>query len=146
MHPARDIGAEDPVLSMRGIGRQLWEQEPGDSFIERLRSEDPPPSPVTAQPGGTTLDLTEAVWRRIEGHQGEQFETARGLPFVHKVEGPGIWFYRNGEKVNRKLSRRQVEAAVLRCPLRTVTEISDLMDPSYLFGLLMDRRIRGEAW
>ena len=30
----------DAVLAMLGVGRQLWESEPGDSFIKRLRSED----------------------------------------------------------------------------------------------------------
>jgi hypothetical protein len=27
---------------MLGVGRQLWELEPGDTFVERLRSEDLP--------------------------------------------------------------------------------------------------------
>jgi hypothetical protein len=36
----------DPVLLMLGVGKQLWQPEPGDSFIERLRSEDLPPSPL----------------------------------------------------------------------------------------------------
>ncbi len=31
----------DPVLLMLGVGKQLWQHEPGDSFVERLRSEDP---------------------------------------------------------------------------------------------------------
>jgi len=33
----------DPVLLMLGIGKQLWRREPGDRFVERLRSEDSPP-------------------------------------------------------------------------------------------------------
>jgi hypothetical protein len=32
---------DDPVLLMLGVGKQLWERESGDQFIERLRSEDP---------------------------------------------------------------------------------------------------------
>src|SRR5271169_2653747 len=30
----------DPVLLMVGVGKQLWESESGDKFIERLRSEE----------------------------------------------------------------------------------------------------------
>jgi hypothetical protein len=30
----------DPVLAMLGVGQELWEQETGDQFVERLRSED----------------------------------------------------------------------------------------------------------
>ena len=29
----------DPVLLMLGVGKELWNSEPGDCFIERLRSE-----------------------------------------------------------------------------------------------------------
>jgi hypothetical protein len=38
---------DDPVLAMLGVGKQLWEHEAGDQFVERLRSEEipPPPSP-----------------------------------------------------------------------------------------------------
>lgn len=39
---------DDPVLLMLGVGKQLWEQESGDRFVERLRSEEAPP--VLRQP------------------------------------------------------------------------------------------------
>ncbi|MCP5116343.1 MAG: hypothetical protein GY953_36400 [bacterium] len=137
---------DDPVLLMLGVGRRLWVQESGDSFVERLRSEDPPPGPATEQPGGLAENLPEAVWRRIKKHQREQFQTVRGLPFTFAVEGSGIWFFRNEKRINRKLTRGQVEVAISRCALKSTTEIKDLMDYPYLFALLMDRRIRGEAW
>ena len=136
--------ANDPVLSMVGVGRQLWEGEPGDSFVERLRSEDLPVPPVTQpSPAGK---LAEEVWQRIVIHQGEQFQTVRGLPFTFEVEGGGIWFFRDGKRVNRKLTRTQFEVALSRCPLTRTTEISDLMDYPYVFAVLTDRRIRGQEW
>src|SRR5579863_9509665 len=79
----------DPVLLMLGIGRQLWRREPGDSFVERLRSEDAP------------------------------------LPLEGRLDAPaqgaGIWFFREGRRINRKLTRTQVEVAIGRCPLTTTT-------------------------
>jgi hypothetical protein len=48
-------GAIDPVLAMLGVGRQLWELEPGDNFVERLRSEDlsvPPAMHPSHDPAG----------------------------------------------------------------------------------------------
>ena len=30
--------ADDSVLSMLGVGKQLWKRESGDRFVERLRS------------------------------------------------------------------------------------------------------------
>lgn len=136
----------DPVLSMLGVGKQLWKHEPGDLFVERLRAEDSPPSPFAGQFDSPKENAPESVWQRIRNHQGEEFRTARRLPFTYEVEGAGIWFFRGGRRINRKLSRSQVEEALARCPLTSTTEIKDLMDYPYLFALLTDARIRGEAW
>ena len=134
----------DPVLLMLGVGKQMWEKEPGDIFVERLRSEtvvDPP----SASPGPNS-ELQESVWRRIQSHQGKEFQTATGLPLTYEVEGAGIWFFREGRRINRKLARAQVQLAIARCPLTSTTEIKDLMDYAYLFALLRDPRIRCEDW
>jgi hypothetical protein len=68
------------------------------------------------------------------------------LPFTFELEGTGIWFFRDGKRVNRKLSRTQFEVALSRCPLKTTSEIKELMDYPYLFALLSDPRIRGQEW
>jgi hypothetical protein len=133
----------DPLLSMLGVGQQIWESEPADQFVERLRSEEPvSPGPSRIQ----NQDLMDAAWQRIRQHQGELFHTTRGLPFTFEIEGNGIWFFRNRKRVNRKLTKSQVATAVSRCPLKSTTEIKDLMDFAYLYALLMDPRIRGQAW
>lgn len=144
----RDQGsaARDQVLAMLGVGRQLWELESGDNFVERLRSEDLPVPPAVQPSPYPAGNLPEVVWRRVVSHQGEQFQTVRGLPFTFEVEGAGIWFFREGKRVNRKLTRTQFEVAVSRCPLARTTEISDLMDYPYVFAVLTDRRIRGQEW
>ena len=144
----RDETAEtgDPVLAMLGVGKQLWEVESGDRFVERLRSEDLPAPPPKEQFPSPAESLPEAVWRRVANHQGKPFQTVRGLPFTFEVEGTGIWFFRDGKRVNRKLTRTQFEVALSRCPLTRTTEIKDLMDYPYLFAVLKDGRIRGQAW
>ncbi len=143
---AQRAEADDSVLSMLGVGKQLWAQESGDSFVERLRSEAPHTPPFAAPAEAPTRNLSEEVWHRIERHQGDEFHTATGLPFTFKVEGAGIWFFRDGRRINRKLARSQFETAISRCPLTSTTEIRDLMDYAYLYALLADPRIRGEAW
>jgi hypothetical protein len=135
----------DPVLLMVGVGKHLWESESGDKFIERLRSEELAP-PRNDPQGSAAENAPESVWRRIESHQGEEFKTATKLPFTYEVEGAGIWFFRDGRRINRKLTRSQVEKAIARCPLSSTTEIKDLMDYPYLYALLTDARIRGQAW
>ena len=136
----------DPVLAMLGVGQQLWEIESGDSFVERLRSEDLPAPPPTQRSPSPAESLPEAIWRRVANHHGQEFQTVRGLPFTFEVEGTGIWFFRDGKRVNRKLTRTQFEMALSRCPLTRTTEIKDLMAYPYLFAVLTDRRIRGQEW
>jgi hypothetical protein len=138
--------ADDPVLAMLGVGSQMWELEPGDDFVARLRSEDLPVPPAIHPSPDAAGTLAEAVWQRLVSHQGEQFQTVKGLPFTFEVEGSGIWFFRDGKRVNRKLTRTQFEVALSRCPLSRTTEISDLMDYPYVFALLRDSRIRGQEW
>jgi len=136
----------DGVLEMLGVGRELWIRESGDSLIERLRAEDSPPPTAAILSNSRTSDLAETVWQRIEQHQGQQFYTARRLPVTYQVEGNGIWFFRDGRRIERKATRSQVEEAISRCPLRSTTEIKDLIDFAYLYAILMDRRIRGNDW
>jgi hypothetical protein len=143
---AKTSETQDPVLSMLGVGRHLWEQESGERFIKRLRAENSPLPQSASRPAGINGGLREAVWRRIEQFQGELFHTATRLPFTFEVEGNGIWFFRDGKRINRKLTRAHVDVAISRCPLKSTTEIKDLMDYAYLFAVLMDRRIRDEAW
>jgi hypothetical protein len=139
-------GSDDPVLMMIGVGKRLWTHESGDSFVERLRAEDPPDPPAQNPPAHASKGLSEQVWQRIAAHQGEQFHTARGLPFTFEMEGTGMWFFREGRRINRKLTRKQLDEAVSRCPLASTTEIKDLIDYPYVFGMLADPRIKREAW
>lgn len=144
--PGESMMTKDPVLAMLGVGSHLWESESGDRFVERLRSENLPASPFPPLPARPPSNLPDLVWRRVSELQGETFQTASGLPFTYEVEGTGIWFFREGKRVNRKLTRAQFEVALSRCPLTRTTEIKDLMDYAYLFALLKDGRIRGQEW
>jgi len=126
--------AEDPVLAMLGVGQKLWAQEDGDTFIRRMRDERNWQAP---EPG----DTAERIWSRLLAHQGESFRTARGLVFRYVVDGNGVWFERDGARVNKRLSRKDFDKAVARLPLRKTTDISDCFDYAYLYGILTDSRI-----
>ncbi len=143
-----DPDRDDPVLAMLGVGRDLWINESGDQLVERLRSEDSEPLPLRSPPPPKARQTAfmEAVWQRIGRHQGEEFRTARQLPVTFRIEGNGIWFFRDGKRIERKATRAQVEEAISRCPLRSTSEIKDLIDYPYLFAVLSDRRIREKSW
>jgi hypothetical protein len=142
---------DDPVLQMRGVGKEIWAEIGGDAHIESLRSgwsgDDLPISEPRIPKKRTGPSLEDRIWSRVLTHQGEEFYTKTHLPFTYRVEGnTGIWFSRSGREINKRLSRSHLEEAVARCPLANTMAIKDLFDPSYLFGLLMDRRIRDKDW
>jgi len=119
---------------MLGVGESLWAKENGDSLVRRLRDERSwAPRPQD--------NLSEQLWSRLVEHEGELFRTATGLPFRYVVEGTGIWFERDGARIDKRLARGDFEKAVSRLPLRKTTDISDCFDPSYLYGILTNSRI-----
>lgn len=132
---------EDPIMMLRGTGKEVWAGVDPDAYVEELRSGwEGDPAPVSKVPRNGAVN----VWAKILEHQGEEFRTITDLPFTYEVEGAsGVWIYREGRRINRRLSRKEIEAAVQRCPLTSPVELKEFQDPSYLFGLLTDRRIIG---
>jgi len=142
----RSVEENDPVLQMRGVGKEIWADEGGDAFVARERAA----WPGNLESKNALAGLgprVERVWKRILQHQGEEFRTKSKRPFTYSVEGDsGLWFYLEGRRVNKRLWRGDLEKAVARCPISKLTDISDCFDPSYLFGLLMDPRISNKEW
>lgn len=132
----------DPVLAMRGVGKEIWADEGGDAYVERERN-----AWVTDAADAGRNGKLKRVWQRVVAHVGGEFHTRTGKPFTYTVDGEsGLWFYRNGRRINKRLWRKDLEKAIFRCPLDKTTDIADCYDPAYLFGLLMDDRIRGTDW
>lgn len=137
--PSQAQVVDDPIRRLRGLGKELWAGIDADAYVDELRSG----WSSTAPKPGVHSDTAD-VWKRVVKHQGDEFRTITGLPFTYEVEGAsGIWFYRSGSRVNRRLGKRELELALKRCPLHGPTDLKEFQDPSYLFGLLTDRRIIG---
>jgi hypothetical protein len=138
---------DDPVLQMWGVGKEIWKDEGGDAFIARERAAlDEEMETRSANTAPKADSINERVWKRIVAHEGDEFRTSRDLPFTYSVDGNGIWFYRDGERVNQRLARGEVDQAILLCPVSKTTDLATFRDPSYLYGLLIDSRIRGKDW
>jgi hypothetical protein len=80
----------------------------------------------------------DAVWRRIEAHEGEQFQQKGGGKFTYKVESGCVV----PNRTNRRLPRGHFERAYERGPLGGPGEVQDLQGHSYLYAILTDRRVR----
>jgi hypothetical protein len=135
-------GEHDPVLQMWGLGKEIWANTSADDHVASLRSGWPSEKNLHE----TVLPI-DAVWSRVVQHQGQEFRTSRGLPFTYEVEGTGgIWFYRNGSRIEQRLGRGHFEKAVRKCPLDKTSDIKECRDYAYLYGLLTDPRIHANAW
>ncbi|MDF1597480.1 MAG: hypothetical protein P1T08_15485 [Acidimicrobiia bacterium] len=85
---------------------------------------------------------TDAVWRRIVNHSGHTFHQLRGKPFTYEARGRTIYL----EATNRMISRTAIEKALERVPLENTVVVQDLSAPSYIYGILMDPRVRAGDW
>jgi hypothetical protein len=141
----------DPILSLRGLGKELWEGVDPDAWVSELRSgwDMEPAAAGTAiatspEVRGPLLADTDRIWRRIVRHQGAEFRTQTDLPFTYEIEGEsGIRFFREGHRIEHRLRRGQVEEALRTLPLTKPSDLKKFQCPSYLFGLLTDPRIAG---
>jgi len=84
----------------------------------------------------------ESAWRRIEGHAGETFTQIRGGKFTYEVLGSNL----RPDRTNRNLPRSDFEKAFAMCPLPNTVPVQHLQGPSYLYAILMDRRISQGEW
>ncbi|GAB2487527.1 hypothetical protein HNR10_006008 [Nocardiopsis aegyptia] len=79
----------------------------------------------------------ESVWRSIEACSGQVFHTKRGIPFSYDVRHGQVHL----ANTNRILPRTDFARAHALMPLSGPGQLQDLQGPSYIFGILTDRRI-----
>lgn len=85
---------------------------------------------------------TDAVWNRIVANSGKPFHQMRGREFTYSARGRTIYLH----TTNRMISRTAIEKALERVPLENTATVQDLSAPSYIWGILMDERIRRSDW
>ena len=82
------------------------------------------------------------IWARIEHHAGEQFALKRGGSFTYRISGGCLY----PDRTNRQLPKGEFAKALEMVPLAGPGEIQHLQGPSYVYAVLMDRRIRQGDW
>jgi len=148
--------SEDSLLRLIGVGKDMWKEVGGgEAYIRQMREswgrEEATRFESEAAPTGySESELFSRVWKRIRQHEDEVFETKTGRRFRYRVEGrqlrvrhagPG-----NDKEVPIAISGGAIEESIRRCPLDKVKDVGDFFDPSYIYGILMDSRVRGEDW
>lgn len=80
----------------------------------------------------------DEIWRRIESLEGETFRQIRGGEFTYEIIGTTL----KPDRTNQGLPRSQFEKAFEFMPWEGTKDIQHLRGPSYLYAILMDRRVR----
>ena len=127
--PARVNGKD--VASSRSLPTKA-EREPGR----------PPGEPRASKGADRPRRDIEEVWQRIQELEGEKFSQKEGRRFQYSVGGSHLKL----STTNQNLARSQIEKALPRLPLEGPGQINNLRCPSYIFGILMDARIRKSDW
>lgn len=84
----------------------------------------------------------DTVWDRIVRYSGETFHQKLGKPFTYEASGRTLRLH----TTNRMISRSAMDNALDRVPFASTTDCQGLQAPSYIFGILMDPRIRRDEW
>lgn len=84
----------------------------------------------------------DIVWGRIVDHAGQTFHQKRGKPFAYTVLSGGVC----PSTTVQVISRSQFEKALDAVPAETTVPFQHLRGPSYIWGILMDPRIRDTDW
>jgi len=83
----------------------------------------------------------EIVWSRIKQHEGEEFHQIRGKEFIYTIIGNNLI-----PPTNRTIPKSDFGKALELVPLSGTTEVQHLQGPSYIYAILMDKRIRQSDW
>ncbi|MDR3276265.1 MAG: hypothetical protein LBT11_03470 [Treponema sp.] len=87
---------------------------------------------------------TSNIWKKIIKYEGEVFYTITGLPFSYRIDNDSIIPIRNGLEINRKIPKTDIEKTMAMWPISGPSEISStIQGPSYVYGILSDKRILG---
>lgn len=84
----------------------------------------------------------DTVWARIKASQGEAFHQIRGGDFRYKVSGTSVI----PDRTNQNIPRSHFAEALDLVPLSNTVAVQHLRGPSYIYAILMDRRIRQKDW
>jgi hypothetical protein len=86
--------------------------------------------------GKSMIDI-EIVWEKIKSHQGETFRQIRGGEFNYIVKGNAVF----PDRTTVQISKSHFLEALNHYPLTNTVKIQNLRGPSYIYAILMDKRI-----
>ncbi|MGG1679520.1 hypothetical protein ACIFOT_27925 [Neobacillus sp. NRS-1170] len=86
--------------------------------------------------------MIEEIWERIRSCEGETFKQIKGGEFYYTIKSNQLHLSRT----NRIISKGIIEQALVHVPFENTVPLQNLQAPSYIFAILMDKRIRKNDW
>lgn len=83
-----------------------------------------------------TIDI-EIIWKMIGDHAGEIFRQIRGGEFTYVMKGNAVI----PDRTNVQISKAHFIEALEHYPLSNTVPLQKLRGPSYIYAILMDKRI-----
>ncbi|MBE9373262.1 hypothetical protein IQ251_02270 [Saccharopolyspora sp. HNM0983] len=111
----------------------IWEGRPG------------PPEPAPVEPQRELLKI-EKTWKRIEQNAGEVFTTVRGKEFTYRIGGAPVPWYVTLSHLRRNIARGDFSNALDAWPVDGPSKLPPVAQPSYVYAILRDPRVREKDW
>lgn len=86
--------------------------------------------------------IIDTIWDRIKAHASEKFQQIRGKNFQYEVGGDYIKL----GTTNQAIPKKHIAEALEIAPLENTVSVQHLRAPSYIYAILMDKRIRKNDW
>ncbi|MCP1190832.1 hypothetical protein NKR17_17440 [Priestia flexa] len=86
--------------------------------------------------------MIDKIWERITQCEGDNFKQIRGKEFTYSVKGNSVYL----NTTERSISKSEFTKALKLVPLENTVQLQNFQAPSYLFAILMDKRIRKNDW
>jgi hypothetical protein len=80
----------------------------------------------------------DTVRARIKALEGHTFRQVRGKEFKYSIVGSALV----PEGINQNITRGEFEKALSLLPLENTAPVQHLRGPSYIYAVLMDKRVR----
>jgi hypothetical protein len=117
-------------------------REPTERDLLRWAGEAVPPEPVPAKSQPAAGPNTATAWPRIQEHAGETFTTIRGKQFTYHAWAWNITV----DHLNRSVPYGAFSQALEAWPVDGPGQLPAVPQPSYVFAILSDPRIRQTDW
>lgn len=80
---------------------------------------------------------SDTLWSRIQQHSGEIFRQIRGGEFTYIVKGD----YVIPDRTKVQIPKKHFAEAIKLLPLPNTVPLQNFRGPSYIYAILMDKRI-----